>query len=237
MTTNELDVDGFTTLPDVITAEQCRSIAAQIAEALSDDCGGSIRAGQGSVVGGRNLISHWQGWRQVTQTPIVTSFLRQHIGSDAGLVRILFFDKPPGQSWSLSLHRDQTIAVQQHHSPPNPFTRPTLKAGVPHVVANDPLLRQMLTLRLHIDSMHSDNGPLVVVPGSHVQDDASSLSPEPLVIDANLGDLFVMRPLLLHGSLAANPASSDHRRILHLEFAPGGVLPHPYQWFRFEPIA
>jgi hypothetical protein len=37
-----------------------------------------------------------------------------------------------------------------------------------------------------------------------------------------------MRPLLLHASSPA--AKPQHRRVIHLEFAPEGLLPIPLRW-------
>lgn len=230
--------DGFTTLPTVIRPDRCLAIAAELADRLADDSAAAIGAGQGGVVGGRNLMCTWKGWHEITSHPPITTFLTRHVGPESGLVRILFFDKPPGQGWSLSIHRDQTIAVDSHHAPPAPYSKPTRKAGVPHVVADSALLQSMATLRLHLDPMHDGNGPLVVIPGSHLEDDPSSSRASDTdlrVIHARRGDVFAMRPLLLHGSRDAEPSTTDHRRVLHLEFAPSPKLPPPYKWFRFEP--
>jgi hypothetical protein len=41
------------------------------------------------------------------------------------------------------------------------------KVGVPHVEAPEWLLEKMLTMRLHLDDMTEENGPLKVLPGSH----------------------------------------------------------------------
>jgi ectoine hydroxylase-related dioxygenase (phytanoyl-CoA dioxygenase family) len=148
----------------------------------------------------------------------------------------LYFDKPPGQSWSLSLHRDRTIAVAEHHQPPAPFAKPTVKAGVPHVEASQQLLQRMLTLRLHLDPMNDQNGPLVVIPGSHTNSSDRPEDGEITTIHCNAGDVFVMRPLLSHGSRAAQPNTTLHRRVLHLELAADAQLPPPYRWHHFEPI-
>jgi hypothetical protein len=44
---------------------------------------------------------------------------------------------------------------------------PTVKAGIPHLVAPQWLLERMLTIRVHLDEVTHENGPLVVQPGSH----------------------------------------------------------------------
>lgn len=229
----QLVCDGYAIIPQVVSAHEAKSIASEIAAVFRSQSEGAIEATRGGLVGGRNLLALWDGWRRVTDQPAVARLIRDQVGPQAGLVRILYFDKPPGNSWSLSLHRDKTIAVDRHHDPPTPFAKPTRKAGVPHVEATDSLLRSMLTLRLHLDAMCQQNGPLVVAPGSHHVSQSPERAALPIHCDA--GDLFVMRPLLLHGSRASSPDTTMHRRVVHLELAPSEELPGPYRWHRFVP--
>src|SRR5262249_56828349 len=102
-------------------------------------------------------------WRQ----PPLPDLLQAVLGPDFGLVRVLFFDKPPGQSWALPWHKDLTIAVRDNRLPSTHFGKPTRKAGVPHVEAPREVLEAMLTLRVHLDDVSEENGPLQVLPGSH----------------------------------------------------------------------
>ena len=228
--------DGFTILPQVLAAQQCEAVGREVLAAFSSNDADAIQAQHGRLVGGRNLIRLWSGWQQIVWRPEVAGTILRHVGPRAGVVRILYFDKPPGQGWSLSLHRDKTIAVAQHHLPAEPFAKPTVKADVPHVEATEELLRKMLTLRIHLDPMCDANGPLVVVPGSH--HDLSKICDQASVpIHCGAGDLFVMRPLLLHGSRAASPETKLHRRVVHLEVAPSETLPSPYRWHTFASVS
>lgn len=227
--------DGFTILANTVCEDGCRSIAGDVDAAFESASADAIQSG-GARVGGRNLMRHWSTWRRITDHPDVKATVTEHVGPRAGLVRILYFDKPPGQGWSLSLHRDKTIAVAEHHEPADPFSKPTKKAGVPHVEADEALLKGMLTLRLHLDAMTEENGALFVVPGSHERLDETQ-GEATVPIHCNAGDVFLMRPLLLHGSRAASPDTLQHRRVVHLELAPCAELPAPYRWFDFEPVA
>jgi hypothetical protein len=233
---SEFSREGFTILPGVLSTHDCAELISEVAVAINAEQGDAIKAGQGRVVGGRNLIDHWSGWQALIKKTVVRDFVHEQLGTAAGLVRILYFDKPPGQSWSLSLHRDRTIAVAEHHQPPAPFAKPTVKAGVPHVEASEQLLQRMLTLRLHLDPMNDQNGPLVVIPGSHANSSARPEAGEIMTIHCNAGDVFVMRPLLSHGSRAAQANTTLHRRVLHLELAADEQLPAPYHWHHFESI-
>ena len=97
----------------------------------------------------------------------MTLLLNDVLGPEFGLVRGLYFDKPPDATWSLPWHQDKTIAVKFNDKPSQRFRRPTKKAGVPHVEAPDDVLREMLTLRIHFDNVDAQNGALQVLPGSH----------------------------------------------------------------------
>ena len=184
-TTEQVKLDGFAILPSVVLVQQCAEIAKSMSELFTS--GDAIFAKRGRVVGGRNLLTHWSGWPEIVDVPVMQNLVEELLGKSACVVRILYFDKPPGEGWSLAMHKDRTIAVKQHFDPPAPFAKPTKKAGVPHVEATEELLGRMLTLRLHLDAMHDDNGPLVVVPRSHAGE--SDLPIETIHCDA--GDVFV----------------------------------------------
>ncbi len=97
------------------------------------------------------------------------------------------------------------------------------------------LLAQMLTLRLHLDPMRAENGPLSVIPGSHLVDhETESL---PIELHAAAGDVLAMRPLFPHSSSLSRDGTTLHRRVIHLEFAPSAELPDGYQWHSFHPVA
>jgi ectoine hydroxylase-related dioxygenase (phytanoyl-CoA dioxygenase family) len=151
--------------------------------------------------------------------------MRLALGGQAGLVRVLYFDKPPGQSWA----KDTAIAVRDNRLPSSIFAKPTTKAGVPHVEAPRPLLENMLALRIHLDDIIEENGPLKVIPGSHRGVETRAQQ----TLLAAAGDVLAMRPLVSHCSNRSHPDTKRHRRILHLEFAGTEVLPDGYAWHDF----
>jgi hypothetical protein len=153
--------------------------------------------------------------------------LEDVLGAQAGLVRVLYFDKPPEQSWALPWHKDRAIAVHDNRLPSKHFSKATFKVGVPHVDAPDWLLESMLTLRLHLDDMTAENGPLQVLPGSHRRD-AVTLPAETIL--GRRGDVLIMRPLLSHCSNGSLPETTRHRRILHYEFSGIEELPDGFAW-------
>jgi ectoine hydroxylase-related dioxygenase (phytanoyl-CoA dioxygenase family) len=134
----------------------------------------------------------------------------------------------------LPWHKDLTIAVRQHR-PSLLFVHPTVKAGVPHVEAPRQVLEKMLALRIHLDEVTAENGPLQVIPGSHRQGTEMELgATKPVSIFANRGDVLLIRPLVAHCSGGAEPGTQRHRRIFHLEFATSEKLPEDFEWNEFD---
>ena len=121
------------------------------------------------------------------------------------------------------------IAVKEHGKE-GYFSNPSMAAGIPQVKAPKELLEEMLTVRIHLDDMTEDNGPLRVIPGSHrhyaMAEDESAT---PTTLTCKAGDVLLMRPLLTHASHRSKP-NAGHRRILHLECAAGPVLLDGYRW-------
>ncbi len=225
-----LEVHGYVVLPAVFTAEQVAALLHDMQKAFAADVNGStLRSADGSVYGARNLLQMWPAVVSAWQRSPLPQVLAEILGPQFGLVRVLYFDKPPEQSWALPWHKDRTIAVQNNRLPSEQFGKPTSKIGVPHVEAPAWLLEKMLTLRIHLDDLTDANGPLKVIPGSHRGDESGA----PVTILGQRGDVMLMRPLLSHCSNKSHATTTRHRRILHYEFAGVQELPDEYVWHDF----
>src|SRR5262249_9045774 len=182
--------------------------------------GSTILGHAGGVYAARNVLTLWPAAAEVWRQPPLQRAIAAALGPGFGLVRVLFFDKPPAQSWALPWHKDLTVAVRENRLPSTGFRNPTRKAGVPHVEAPLEVLRAMLTARIHLDDVTEENGPLRVIPGSHRSGKVLELgAAAPRSILARRGDVLLMRPLLAHCSNRSHAGTPRHRRILHLEFA------------------
>jgi ectoine hydroxylase-related dioxygenase (phytanoyl-CoA dioxygenase family) len=232
----QIEEVGYTVLPGVFAAE-AEVLADELAAAIRARAGdASIRDEGGTVYAARNLVDVWPAARSVWRRPALLDVLTAVLGPHFGLVRTLFFDKPPGQSWALPWHKDLTIAVRDNRLPSPHFTHPTRKAGVPHVEAPLAVLEGMLTARVHLDDTTEENGALQVVPGSHRSGKALTLDAAPLhMVLAARGDVLLMRPLLAHCSAKSHPETARHRRVVHLEFAASPELADGYAWHDFVP--
>ena len=161
--------DGFFTLeaafpPDEV-AEMSANLDAAIAATPLEDP--AILTSEGIVYAARNVLSLWPDSANIWHRSALIDPLRAILGPRLGVVRALFFDKPPGGSWALPWHKDLTIAVRDNSLEEAQNLHPTRKAGVPHIEAPEAVLANMLTARIHLDPVDDTNGPLKVVPGSH----------------------------------------------------------------------
>lgn len=236
---DQLDADGFALLPAVFTADEVIKALAEWADAVREHAADeAILANDGGpAYGARNLLRLWPRVIHLARHPRLREPLLEVLGPAAGVVRVLYFDKPPGHSWALPWHKDYNIAVAEHRGGEGVFTKPTRKAGVPHVMAPAAVLDRMLTARVHLDDVTADNGPLRVIPGSHRFYELGQDEPrEPVAVRCQAGDVLLMRPLLTHASGNTNPDAGLHRRIVHLECAAMAELPVGYRWHDYVPV-
>ena len=215
--------DGFRIIAKVLD----EASVVRLLDALAEAGDTSVRGE--SVYARRNLL----GVPEVAQVAMDERVLA--LTGEATLpVRAIFFDKVPGANWHVGWHQDRAIALEARKDVPGwgPWS---VKAGVVHVLPPAAVLERILTVRLHLDDCDESNGPLRVIPGSHGQGILSSeqiarhrQETAEVVCTVPAGGALVMAPLLLHASSRAR--SPSHRRVLHLEFAPLGLLPEGLAW-------
>lgn len=233
----DLHENGYAFLPGVVSSAEVAASRAALAVALASPAAAdSLLCAPGQPPhGARNLLRIWPGAVALARSPALVAALVRVVGPDGVLMRGLYFDKPAGEGWALPWHRDTVIAVQAHGTLGR-FRKPTVKSGVPHVDAPPEILDDLLFARIHLDAMTDSNGPLRILPGSHRLtlpdvDEAAAAT-----LHCQAGDVLLMRPLLLHSSGLCAPGHVGHRRIVHLEFAPGQALPDGYAWHTRYPL-
>jgi hypothetical protein len=234
----ELERDGYTILLEMFSDEAVAQMVRSLEQVFAARIGAeaSIRGDEGTIYAARNLLTLWPNAADAWRVAPLTDVLAAVLGPRFGPVRILFFDKPPQQTWALPWHKDLTVPVRDNRLPSRHFAKPTRKAGVPHVEAPLSVLEAMPTARLHLDEATPENRPLKVVPGSHRTGKALTLDhAPPSCVLAKRGDVLLMRPLLAHCSGKSHPDTTRHRRTLHLEFAATADLPDEYAWHDFIP--
>lgn len=226
-TVKALQQRGFVLIPGIIRAPEIEILKLLFEKA---DIARAERGGE--TYGARGLLGLPQ-IRHFVDSPKLSEQVRAFLGPDFRAVRGIFFDKTENANWPVLWHQDLSLAVRDRRELPG-WGNWSVKRGVPHVQPPAAVLEKMVTMRLHLDDCPAENGALRVIPASHNQ---GLLSREKIgdltagdveIVTAKAGDALFMRPLILHASSSAEVPS--HRRVLHLEFAPEGLLPDGVAW-------
>lgn len=213
---------GFALVPQVLTAAECESAGSRIAAVSAD------------TAGTRCLLS--QAWCQA-----LAARIRRHpslaplVPADFAAVQCTFFEKSASRNWLVPVHQDLSIpvAARVEHAGLGGWSE---KEGALYVQPPIELLQQLVAVRLHIDTCGAEDGPLRVVPGSHLlgrmEAQAAAAARQARaehICTAGQGSAMAMRPLLLHAS--SKSTGSSRRRVLHFLFGPR-ILPFGLQWQR-----
>jgi ectoine hydroxylase-related dioxygenase (phytanoyl-CoA dioxygenase family) len=231
-----LDRDGFVVVAGLLDSGEVDGLCDRLTSALGSTEDESVRRSEnGHVFAARHVLAHFPEAVEVVRQHPIADLLGILLGPTCGVVRGLYFDKPPEHTWALPWHQDVTIAVREH-LPTVRYEKPTREVGVSHVEAPAELLEQMLAVRIHLDDVTEANGPLRVVPGSHRHGKELWLGAEPRSVLGRRGDVLFMRPLLAHCSGKSRPDIDQHRRTLHLELASSPDLEDGFAWHEFFPV-
>jgi ectoine hydroxylase-related dioxygenase (phytanoyl-CoA dioxygenase family) len=217
----DLDGDGYALADIILARHQCEHIAA------------SLPTITGAARGGiRNLIAHPTVVKLLVHERL-GKYLWSVIGRDLVAVKATLFDRMADANWRAQWHQDRAIAVRERMEVAG-YGPWSSRAGILHVEPPAAVLAQMLAVRIHLDDCGVDNGPIRAIPGSHRSGKLRESQVNDLVaggtaveLYAPQGALLLMRPLLVHSSSASR--SPEHRRVLHIEFAPPESI-SPLQW-------
>ena len=171
----------------------------------------------------RNAEKKLSSVKKLVDSKLLRNKAKNFLTGEPQIVRVIVFDKTPDKNWLVTWHQDKTISVSDKFeiSGWGPWT---LKDGINHVQPDIRVLEDMITFRIHLDDANESNGCLKIIPNSHSlgiltksDQDRVVNETEEYLCAAKSGDLFVMRPHLLHSSSKGNAPS--HRRIVHVEYS------------------
>ena len=208
---------GFEIVPDVFSPTEMESLSTHLASAPL------LR----SRAGARNALSD-PAIAALACDGRLLRIARNVLGGDAFPYRATLFDKSKGSNWLVVWHQDTALPLRARSDAPGwgPWS---IKAGVLYAHAPATSLARIVALRVHLDDSTSANGPLKVLPGTHllgVLTDAQIQelvrTAEPITCLVGAGGVVVMRPLLVHSSSKASDPVP--RRVLHIEYATSLVL-------------
>jgi hypothetical protein len=152
------------------------------------------------------------------------------VGPTAVPFRATLFDKSADANWLVVWHQDTAVPVRCRID--NPAWGPwSVKAGVLYAHAPAAALETVVALRVSLDDSTQSNGPLRVLPHSHVNGVLSDTQIEATVartaaVDCptESGGVVAMRPLTIHSS--SKSVNGQPRRVLHIEYAAAMQLAH-----------
>jgi ectoine hydroxylase-related dioxygenase (phytanoyl-CoA dioxygenase family) len=145
------------------------------------------------------------------------------LGKDAIPFRATLFDKSPASNWLVMWHQDTALPLSEKREMEGwgPWS---VKDGVTYAHAPASALEQVLAVRIHLDDSNLSNGPLRILPGTHLQGVLSDpeiheLSGAGKSVDCPVskGGIVLMRPLVVHAS--SKSTSDEPRRVIHIEYA------------------
>lgn len=175
-----------------------------------------------SKAGIRHALRH-EGVGDLAADPRLLDLARKILGHAAIPFRATLFDKSPQANWLVPWHQDTALPLRERLDTLGwgPWS---VKGGITYAHAPASALCQVLALRVHLDESNVDNGPLRVLPGTHMKgvltdDDmeelAGAIPPTDCVVPQ--GGVLVMRPLIVHASSKSH--SHVRRRVVHIEYA------------------
>ncbi len=208
---------GFAIIPNVVPESD-------IARVIQELAANPLPRGR---AGSRHAMRH-PSIVELARGPRLIELAEDILGSEAIPFRATLFDKSPRSNWLVAWHQDKALPLRKRQDVIGwgPWS---VKDGVIYAQAPGRFLRQVLALRLHFDDSTLENGPLRVLPGTHLVDILDDAAIHQFAADSSAFDCLVpkggvlaMRPLILH---ASSKSRTEHpRRVLHIEYAPSLVL-------------
>jgi ectoine hydroxylase-related dioxygenase (phytanoyl-CoA dioxygenase family) len=172
------------------------------------------------------------GARHVLNVPVVRALaddrrlvaIASHfVGAAPTPFRATLFDKSPGANWLVVWHQDTALPLRRRIDDAEwgPWST---KGGLLYAHAPAWALEKVVALRVSLDDSTISNGPLRVLPETHVGgvlDDAqieqAARDVTPVDCVSSSGGVVAMRPLTVHAS--SKSADDRPRRVLHIEYA------------------
>ncbi|MBE7174206.1 MAG: phytanoyl-CoA dioxygenase family protein [Williamsia sp.] len=228
MKKEEFYSNGFAVIKGIYTEEQVESILRQINQANFDKDTFRKSADLFAI---RQFLKEVPGVISLVFTNKLQSILQQLFGGKYFVVKSIYFDKPPTSNWYVSYHQDLTISVDKKPELTG-FEFWTTKQNQFAVQPPLDFLRNIVTIRIHLDDTDENNGALKVVPHSHLKgvyrpETVNWAVEQEVSCHVPAGGIMLMKPLLLHSS--SRTTNNRQRRVIHIEFS-NLELPPPLNW-------
>jgi hypothetical protein len=147
------ETDGCAFVPDVLSAQDCQDIASRIRPGPASGGTRSLLREPWCVSLAHRLCGH---------PALCTLIPSAHVA-----VQCSYFEKSSSRNWRVPVHQDLGVPVAERVDHPE-LRGWSDKEGALFVQAPVPLLEHLVAVRVHLDACLAEDGPLRVVPGSHV---------------------------------------------------------------------
>ena len=219
---------GFTIIHDIYSNEEVEQILATIEKA--DKTNETFRKSS-DLFAIRQFLKEIPEAKNLIYNSNLTTIVNQLFGEGFFTVKSIYFDKPETSNWYVAYHQDLTISVDKKINIEG-FGPWTVKQNQFAVKPPLEILKNIFTIRIHLDDTDEQNGALKVVPGSH---NKNIYRPETIdwsveketSCNVSKGGIMIMKPLLLHSS--GRTTNNKKRRVIHIEFS-NKELPAELNW-------
>jgi ectoine hydroxylase-related dioxygenase (phytanoyl-CoA dioxygenase family) len=207
-----IEEQGFAIVPSVLSTRELIPILVSLAD-LEPPRG---RAGI------RHVLNH-PTVKVVAHNPRLLEMAQAILGSAAFPFHATLFDKTPEGNRLLGWHQDVALPLQNKVEAADwgPWSE---EDGVIYAHAPASALEHVLALRLHLDDVTEEGGPLRILPGTHglgilkpEELERHSTYEQPVDCIGARGAVVAMHPLVIHAS--SKSRSQSPRRVLHIEYA------------------
>ena len=169
----------------------------------------------------RNLLKNIPSLSALIFNDSLISLVTELGDEDTYLVKAIYFDKPEGLNWCVPYHQDISVSVNQKHLVDG-YSKWTIKKTQIGVVPPVDVLKNIFTVRIHLDDTNAGNGPLRVIPKSHFNgirrvSEIEKDKGNEVICTVKKGHAMLMKPLIFHAS--SKSKMINRRRVIHLEFS------------------
>jgi ectoine hydroxylase-related dioxygenase (phytanoyl-CoA dioxygenase family) len=209
----QADDFGYRIVPGCLSIAECDDIAGALStpEAVSRS-----RAGARHLMA-QPIVSALANDRRLTE------LAKEWLGAVAIPFRATLFETSGSTNWLIPWHQDTALPLARRFETVGwgPWSE---KAGATYAHAPAWALSRVIAMRVHLDASTADNGPLRVIPGSHLRGVLTDQTVMEFVSTNGhveccvpRGGVIAMRPLIIHASSKAR--SENYRRVLHIQYA------------------
>ncbi|WP_289064406.1 phytanoyl-CoA dioxygenase family protein [uncultured Zobellia sp.] len=228
----ELEENGYSILTDLYSENEMSQILACIENSKQD---GKTVSKTKDLFAIRQLINNVPDLNSLLFNKKLMDLLSDLTEDEYFLTKAIYFDKPSESNWFVAYHQDLSISVKERANLES-YVNWTFKKGQHGVQPPIQILKDTITIRIHLDDTDKNNGALKVIPKSHlngiVRADSKDWNIEnEVVCEVSKGGVMLMKPLTLHAS--NRTTNGKKRRVIHLELNKH-KLKEPLKWLEYS---